>query len=253
MPSIMAATKKPKPGKPRSTPAGAKRKDASKRPAGKGAASRQARQAEPPKPPPHGTAEASAAAPEDRSSERVVALLHKTVELLETGVNLGISLAGRFGDLAKEQLAQGLMGASVTGAPAAEESPGPGPSRREDAGPAPEAPYQGNLGVVNRLPLYPGSPVQVSFSINNDTPSSPKELQLAIEGFVGSAHKQKIDASGFSVLPPRTVIAPMDFEKFMLAGTIPADLAADAYSGWVIVTGEEGFRIPVTLLVSPKP
>lgn len=199
---------------------------------------------------------ASLGSASDRS-ERITALLSKTVNLLETGIDLGINLMGRLGDLARDQLTEKLTGRSGTGpqgAPLEETGQGPGPFRREEPGAASESPQaQGSLGVVNRLPLFPGSPVQVSFSINNDTPSSHKKLRLAVEGFVGGNQKAILDDKAFSVKPANAVIAPMDFEKFVLTGGIPPDTPEDSYGGWIVVTGEEGFRIPVTLVVSAKP
>jgi fructose-1-phosphate kinase PfkB-like protein len=44
----------------------------------------------------------------------------------------------------------------------------------------------------------------------------------------------------------------MDFERFVLTGSIPADAPEDSYNGWILVDGDEQMRIPVVLLVSGK-
>jgi len=108
--------------------------------------------------------------------------------------------------------------------------------------------------VVNRLPLYPGSPVEVSFSVNNDSPSSPKRVRLRVEGFVGEMHGAELNSGDFSVKPATKMIAPMDFDKFVLTGTIPQDIVADVYNGWIVaLEGQEEVRIPVRLIVTAQP
>jgi hypothetical protein len=190
-------------------------------------------------------------------SDQIAALLGKTVNLLETGIDLGINLMGRLGDLARDQIAEKLTGRPGTGSqggPAEETGSGSGPLRREEPGAGPESPQPAaSLGVVNRLPLFPGSQVHVSFSINNDTSSSHKKLRLGVEGFIGASQNAILDGKRFLVKPSNAVIAPMDFEKFVLTGEIPPETSEDSYGGWIVVTGEEGFRIPITLVVSAKP
>jgi hypothetical protein len=92
--------------------------------------------------------------------------------------------------------------------------------------------------------------VAVSFTINNDSPSSSRELQLSVEGFAGEMRGARLDASTFAVDPATCLIAPMDFDKFTLKGAIPPDAPADSYAGWVVVAAEEGMRIPVRLFVT---
>jgi hypothetical protein len=92
----------------------------------------------------------------------------------------------------------------------------------------------------------------VSFTINNDSATSPKELQLRVAGFAGQMHGTSFNGEQFSVEPATQVIAPMDFDKFTLKGAIPPDVPGDAYFGWVIVSAEEELRIPVRLVVTPQ-
>jgi hypothetical protein len=47
----------------------------------------------------------------------------------------------------------------------------------------------------------------------------------------------------------RKSIAPMDFEKFVLTGTLPADAPPDVYRGSVIVGSTDEMSIPVRLVV----
>jgi hypothetical protein len=92
--------------------------------------------------------------------------------------------------------------------------------------------------------------VQVSFSINNDLPDAAKKLRVTAQGFVGAAGGFSFDGAGFSVQPSEQLIDPMDFERFVLTGSIPADAPEDSYNGWILVDGDEQMRIPVLLLVS---
>jgi hypothetical protein len=107
--------------------------------------------------------------------------------------------------------------------------------------------------IVNRLPLFPGGPVQLSFSINNDSASAAKKIRLEIEDFIGATNHFKIKSKMFSVKPSDIIIAPMDFEKFVLTGKVPAEAPADSYNSWIKVSGEEEIKIPVILAVSAQP
>jgi hypothetical protein len=59
----------------------------------------------------------------------------------------------------------------------------------------------------------------------------------------------QIDALLFAVKPQRRRIAPMDFEKFVLEGTIPPDLPSDVYHGAIVVASGQELSIPVRLVV----
>ena len=109
--------------------------------------------------------------------------------------------------------------------------------------PQPEPAY----GITNRLPLLPGGPVQISSSINNDFMTEPKKVEFRVEGFTGDTHGTQISAELFKVKPAQKTIAPVDFEKFFLNGTLPADAPPDIYRGWVVVTSDAELRIPVLL------
>ena len=118
---------------------------------------------------------------------------------------------------------------------------------RESPAPEPEPAY----GITNRLPLTPGGAVKISFSVNNDSMTEPKKVDLRIEGFTGDSHGGRLDASTFTVKPAQKMIAPVDFDKFILQGPVPADTLPDVYRGAVTVASENELKIPVVLVVMP--
>jgi hypothetical protein len=89
----------------------------------------------------------------------------------------------------------------------------------------------------------------VSFSINNDSMTSPKRVSLKVEGFLGQTEGSRIEAERFLLKPSRKTIAPLDFEKFVLQGTVPPDVPPDVYHGDIVVSSGSDFRIPVRLVV----
>lgn len=185
-------------------------------------------------------------------TEQVGSIFNKSLDLVETGIGLGINLITKLGSVAQEQIAEKISGRQnpAYGQTAAETErqyqgePGHGGGEPSE--------QKGNFCVVNRLPLFPGSDVHIPFSINNDSPLSAKKLHLHVEG-PGAEHFGMPFGSGlFSVRPDNVVIAPMDFEKLILTGTIPADAPSGSYSGWIVISGDEEFRIPATLTVTKK-
>jgi hypothetical protein len=107
-------------------------------------------------------------------------------------------------------------------------------------------------GVTNRQPLFPGSPLRVSFSINNESPSVAKKISVKLGNLTGEISHANFDASGLAVEPATATIAPMDFEKFVITGVVPAGLKSDAYQGWIVVAGEEQLRIPLRLAITGR-
>jgi len=189
-------------------------------------------------------------------TDQVGSVVSKLLELAEAGVDLGNNFLSLLNSLAQNQLKEtansgdGAYGvASHHGVPeGAAAGPAPRPEAAEEAAaPGPDAGYC----IINRLPLPPGGPVQVSFSINNDLPRKKRKLHVAAGGFVGAVHGFELDDRSFSVQPAEKTIAPMDFEKFVLKGKIPKDAPEDSYNGWVNVDGDEDMKIPVVLVVTP--
>ena len=183
------------------------------------------------------------AKPSPRPSPQMGSLVSKVMELADAGVGLGINVISLLNTLARSQ---------VAGAAPAEQQPQDDERRPAPPEDAPHAEAPRNYCIVNRRPIHPGSAVQVSFSINNDLPDAAKKLRVTARGFVGAARGFSFDGAGFSVQPSEQLVDPMDFERFVLTGSIPADAPEDSYNGWILVEGDEQMRIPVVLLVSGK-
>lgn len=184
-------------------------------------------------------------------------MLNKGLDLAETGIGLGINVVVRLGSIFKDQvfdkinsfeMLNSVMGNTSDTQAQAEQGyypeEAPAPASEQTA-----TPEQANY-LINRLPLFSGGDVLLSFSINNDSLTSEKEIQLKIEPFLGGAQQYSIDASAFSVTPSQIVIAPADFEKFVIKGKIPKNAPEDTYSAWITVAEEQTYQIPVVLVVS---
>lgn len=177
--------------------------------------------------------------------DQVGTILAKGLDLAEAGVSLGVTIISRVGVAATQKIREGMDAAAainpatMPGAP--QQAPEP------DVVAEPEPVY----GITNRLPLTPGGSVKISFSVNNDSMTEPKKVELRVEGFAGDANGGRLDAAAFSVKPSPKTIAPVDFEKFTLQGTVPPDAPPDVYRGVIVVTSENEFRIPVVLVVMP--
>jgi hypothetical protein len=183
------------------------------------------------------------------------AIVAKGLDLTEAGLGLGVTVINRVGAAAQQQVLDRI---SVTAAsPEAEaaepiggQAPGAEPGVPFGPG-APEvtAPEEQLYCITNRQPLAPGESIKISFSINNDSMMAPKKVGLRVEGFTGEVQGAQIDSGGFAVAPTRKTIAPMDFEKFVLQGTVPPEAPPDVYYGWVLVASGNELRIPVRLVV----
>jgi hypothetical protein len=170
-------------------------------------------------------------------AEQLGQIIVKTLDLAEAGLSLGITVLSRAGTAAQEALN--------------ERAPAQAPPNVNVADGRPEPALEDDEGffLTNRLPLAPGGDVQVSFSITNDSLVEPKRVHLRVEGLLGEQREARIDADAFAVRPMRKSIAPMDFEKFVLTGTLPADAPPDVYLGSVIVGSTDEMSIPVRLVV----
>ena len=177
-------------------------------------------------------------------------ILAKGLDLAEAGASLGVTIISRIGVAAQQKIREGIDAAAA--ASVAPIQPGTGPAAQaqaysEAAPPVTEA--EPGFGITNRLPLTPGGTVKISFSVNNDSMTEPKKVELRVEGFTGDSQSARLDASAFTVKPPRKVIAPVDFEKFILEGPVPADAPPDVYRGIVTVVSGNELKIPVVLVV----
>jgi hypothetical protein len=172
-------------------------------------------------------------------------ILAKGLDLAEAGVSLGVTILSRVSVAAQQKIREGLDAAAQT----AEAAQGQAPANEQYAPPPAEP--EPEYGLTNRLPLMPGAEVKISFSVNNDSMTDVKKVELKIQGFGGDSQKAALDASAFSVKPAQKTIAPVDFEKFVLQGTVPETTPPDIYRGVVVVTSDKDLFIPVVLVVTP--
>jgi hypothetical protein len=168
-------------------------------------------------------------------------ILAKGLDLAEAGVSLGATILSRVSIAASQRIREGLETAA---------QPPPGAPGQPDA-PPPEAEADPPYGLVNRLPLTPGGAARISFSVNNDSMTEVRKVEFMVQGFAGDSGKASIDAGAFAVKPARKTIAPVDFEKFVLEGPVPADLPPDVYRGVVVVRSDKDLFIPIVLVVTP--
>jgi hypothetical protein len=171
-------------------------------------------------------------------ADQLGAIIVKTLDLAEAGLSLGITVLTRAGAAAQDALS--------------DRAPGPdGQVLPENSQPhAADEPEEEPFFLANRVPLAPGGDVYVSFSITNDSLVDPKRVNVDVADFVGETDGVRIASDAFAVRPARKTIAPMDFEKFVLTGTLPAATPADVYRGAVIVGSTDELSIPVRLVVA---
>lgn len=185
-------------------------------------------------------------------TDQIGTILSKGLDLAEAGIGLGINLIGKFGSMAQDQVIGNIAKTVMPGQWGRQNAPerpaAPAYRRNEDEPDGPVA--DSSMCIVNRRPLFPGSAVEISFSINNDSPTHARKVHIEIDGFTGSAHGCNIPSELFSIRPADIEIAPMDFEKFVLTGAIPQDAPEDSYNGWLRLAGEEGLKMPVILIVT---
>jgi hypothetical protein len=182
--------------------------------------------------------------------DQVGTILAKGLDLAEAGVSLGVTIMSRVGVAASQKIREGIDAAAANAGPAASAAgmqPGTQPVAEAESAAEPEAAF----GITNRLPLTPGGSFKISFSVNNDSMTEPKKVELRVEGFTGDATGARLDASAFAVKPALKTIAPVDFEKFVLQGAVPAGVQSDVYRGAVTVASDSELKIPVVLVVMP--
>jgi hypothetical protein len=185
-------------------------------------------------------------------AEQVGSIIVKTLDLAEAGLSLGITVLSRAGAVAQGALSDRISGDAPAGAQATatyDEAP-----IVEDSsdGPPPPVATADDEGffLTNRVPLAPGGEIRVSFSITNDSLLEPKRVQMRVVALVGEQHGASIDDGAVAVRPARKTIQPVDFEKFVLTGTLPAATVPDVYRGSVIVQSTDEMSIPIRLFVA---
>ena len=184
--------------------------------------------------------------------DQVGKILARGLDLAEAGVSLGVTIISRVGVAAQQKIREGIDATAASGvAPAGPEPGHPVDAPQFSDAESPAAESESAYGITNRLPLTPGGTVKLSFSVNNDSMIEPKKVDLRIEGFTGDTQRARLDASTFTIKPTRKTIAPVDFEKFILQGSVPADVPPDVYRGAVTVESGTELKIPVVLVVMP--
>lgn len=169
-------------------------------------------------------------------------ILAKGLDLAEAGVSLGATILNRVSVAAQQKIREGLDAAG---------QPPPAPSGAAPEEPAEPGEAEAAYGLANRLPLTPGGPVSISFSINNDSMTEVRKVEFRLRGFAGDTRQAAIDAATFAVKPAQKTIAPVDFEKFVLKGVVPETVPPDVYRGVVVVRSDKDLFIPVVLVVTP--
>jgi hypothetical protein len=184
--------------------------------------------------------------------DQVGSILAKGLDLAEAGVSLGVTIISRVGVAAQQKIREGMDAAASPGAAPAGPGSGLSPEAEQSSHPgSPASEPEPTYGITNRLPLVPGGNVRISFSVNNDSMTEPKKVELRIDGFTGDTHGAPLDPSTFTVTPAQKTIAPVDFDKFIIQGTVPATALADVYRGAVIVASGNELKIPLVLIVMP--
>lgn len=183
-------------------------------------------------------------------ADQLGAILAKGLDLAEAGLSLGLTVIQRAGTATQESIFEGVSaaGAGAPAGPPAEEGAGE-PMFEQWTPEGAEAPKVPGFCITNRVPLWPGGSVSVSFSINNDSVAAEKRVRLRVDGFTGEMGGVRLASDGFAVKPQRKTIAPMDFEKFILKGEIPVETPQDVYHGSIVVLSTDEFTIPVRLVV----
>lgn len=181
--------------------------------------------------------------------DQVGTILAKGLDLAEAGVSLGVTIISRVGVAASQKIREGMDAAAANATPAASDAGMQ--TRTQPAAEAEPTEPESAFGITNRLPLTPGGSFKISFSVNNDSMTEPKKVELRVEGFTGDATGARLDASDFAVKPALKTIAPVDFEKFVLQGAIAAGVQSDVYRGAVTVASDSELKIPVVLVVMP--
>lgn len=176
--------------------------------------------------------------------ERFGEILARGLDLAEAGMTLGLTVLGTLGAAAQTKIIERMLNPGAEGAAV---EPAPTPASATAA--AAEADENAAYGITNRLPLRPGGAVSISFSVNNESAVVAKNVRLVVEAFSGERTGAVLPPDCLGVNPGERAIAPMDFEKFVLEGQIPADIVPDRYRGSVMVLGEGPMRIPVLLAV----
>lgn len=178
--------------------------------------------------------------------EQIGEIFSKILELAKCSVDLGINVVSQLTELVK-----GRQVGSLTVDEGYQESPyHPHPEPHGPAAGSEQTDLDRGRYVTNRTPVFPGGSVRVPCSLNNDSHLLEKKISLTVQEFIGSTQGFQIAPSAFVLEPSEIVIAPVDFEKFVLTGTVPQNAPPDAYYGGIVIDGDETAQIPVVIVVT---
>jgi|GEM_PF-3312638 len=191
-------------------------------------------------------------------------IVNKGLDLAEVGIGLGVNIVARLGTIFKDQVfdklsSSDILNSTMSNMSSAQQDENAYHNNNQEF--EDQTQTQNNTAssstqeeqsyyLFNRTTLTPASELSLSFSINNDSLTSSKQIKITVEKFTGEAHQNELDADLFSVLPDKIEIAAADFEKFILKGKLPSDIQPDKYHGWIIVEEQQTYRIPVALFVT---
>lgn len=187
---------------------------------------------------------------QESSDEPLGAIMSKGMELAEAGLNLGLNLVHKFGGSIQEQVIEKFAktGNNIFKSSAAATSESPEAASEKVPEGAPEPAFS---GIANRMPAFPGGELRISFSINNDSTSVARQVNLSLESDLkGELSGKTLGKKLFALQPSSIAIAPADFDKFTIFATIPVNQQPDHYLGALLVDGEEKMRIPLRVSIT---
>lgn len=195
---------------------------------------------------------------------QVEEIVNRGLDLAEVGIGLGVNIVARLGTIFKDQVFDKFSGSDILtsvmndmpqGQQQDENAYGnnqgfEGQTQAHNNTTASSTQEEQTHYLFNRKALTPGGELALSFSINNDSLTSAKTVTITVEKFISETGQIELDASLFTVIPDKIVIAAADFEKFILKAKLPTDVTAGTYHGWIMVEEQQVYRIPVVLFVS---
>ena len=182
---------------------------------------------------------------------QVESIVHKGLDVVEAGVELGLTVVSRLGSILMNQLIDNRgQYYPQDFAQDHESHHGHGHDHHGARGEEVYVEDEEGYYLTNRLPLRPGDTVSISFSMNNESITEDKTITLGLTDFVGAKDSNVVTADNFTIEPDTKTISPVDFEKFVLTGNLATEVKIDTYYGSIVVTDETQSKIPVVLVVT---
>lgn len=182
------------------------------------------------------------------SATRFGEVLNRTIELTEAGMTIGTRLLNSGSERLLATIAEKITPVVTAAVPPDSSQYAPPPEA------APSAPAdQAGAVIGNGHPAFPGGEIYIPFSISNDTHDRAKRITVSIGTLRGEQTGHQLDSSRLNMNPAAKTILPLDFEKFVIEGSITSDTLPDVYGGWIEVSGDEQFRISLYIAVGEAP